>query len=181
MDDVVIPRMVSSFLLGVLSTAPQEISAQDLSWSCSWSLFLCSHIVILLINWTGHPDTGMLKHNVLNYFLHAWWEGIPQHNWWHRAGPERRAMLCLANGEMPFTVRHTVCESPFRACLSAHQCQSGRMEVLELQPASVAENKLREQFKVSCFGLNQFIQWPCFEVYFEYAFEKQIKIRSFIT
>lgn len=35
MDDVVIPRMGSGFLLGVLSAAPQEISAQDLSWSCS--------------------------------------------------------------------------------------------------------------------------------------------------
>lgn len=58
-------------------------------------------------------------------------------------------MLCLANGEMPFTVRYTMCESSFRACLSAHQCQSGGMAVLELQPVSVAENKLEEQFKTS--------------------------------
>lgn len=35
MDDVVILRIESGFLSGVLSAAPQEISAQDHSWSCS--------------------------------------------------------------------------------------------------------------------------------------------------
>ena len=51
------------------------------------------------------------------------------------------------------------------------------MEVLELQPVPVAENKLGEQFKASHLGLDQFIQWPCLAVYFEYEFEKQIKMR----
>ena len=112
MDDVVIPRMVSGFLLGVLSAAPQEISAQGLSPSYSWSLFWCSHVVILLINQSAHPDIGMLKHNALNYFLHAWWEGIPQRNCLHRAGPERGATLCLANGKMPrYSQMHGVWDS----------------------------------------------------------------------
>lgn len=33
----------------------------------------------------------MLKHNALNYFLHAWWQGIPQCNLLHRAPSRTRA------------------------------------------------------------------------------------------
>lgn len=112
----------------------------------------------------------MLEHNALNYFLHAWREGIPQHNRLHR--------MPVQMVKCPFRVRDTAREGPQWACLRfTRSCSSGGVGALWLHTVPVAENELGEQSKHPPWVFSS-LQWSCLGVYFEYILENSIKMRK---